>query len=92
MARKDPVAKAAYQKEWLAKKLSEGYGKRLYARRKLHRENAVRFKIAIERALDVLAGEGWEEASMKRADPATLILYEALQEADAAEAQLQQSS
>lgn len=41
------------QQRWLKEAIAGGYGKRLYARRKLHREHAIHFQGTLEEVLSV---------------------------------------
>jgi hypothetical protein len=43
----DPATRKDFQKAWQRKAISDGYGKRLYARRKLHREHKLLFQQAL---------------------------------------------
>lgn len=48
---KDPEKKKKWQKEWNDRRIAEGYGKALYARRKKRFENEKVLRTAIERSL-----------------------------------------
>lgn len=48
-----PYKNYADQQRWLKEAIASGYGKRLYARRKLHREHALHFRATLEEVLSV---------------------------------------
>lgn len=50
------------QRRWLQDAIRDGYGKRLYARRKLWREHSLRFKQTIEETISVLDAPLIEDA------------------------------
>lgn len=80
----DPEKRRESTKAWRTRVIAQGYGKWLYARRKLRFDDAERFQDAIERALNELA----EEPLSAQATPvsnAIAILSEALTEAREAE-------
>lgn len=51
---KNPEQKKAHMREWRKRKIEEGYGKWLYARRKVIYENEAAFHEAIGKAIDLL--------------------------------------
>ena len=57
-----PYADPEDMKRWTKEAMADGYGKRLYARRKLWREHALRFKQTIEETISVLDAPLIEDA------------------------------
>lgn len=85
----DKDEKTLYMQDWRANRIRKGYGKWLYARRKLRFDDADRFREAIEEALALLAGPDWEENRAEGgpayAVGAANVLYTALMQSRAAE-------
>lgn len=71
MPSKDPVKRAKVQKEWMDRNIEAGYGKWLYAKRRLIKEDADEFRAVLEDILQVDTIEA-----------ARLLASEALVEAD----------
>lgn len=53
MPYKDPEQKKEQMRKWRKKSIESGYGKWLYARRKLRFDDAERFKDVLERIIEV---------------------------------------
>lgn len=76
---KDPDKKRELQKQWNEKKMSQGYGRALYARRKKRFENEKILREAIEKALSTLSESVLESARML--DQVEDILVRAIEDA-----------
>lgn len=83
MPYKDPKAKLEAMKKWRQDVMPRGYGKWLYARRKLRFDDAERFRGAIVRALLELGIP--DESYPRPVTNAVRILNEALAESKRAE-------
>lgn len=71
----DREVKLAHMREWRKTKIAQGYGRWLYARRKLRFEDAKRFRAALEAIADVPVGR--EGAVLIMRDIATAAIAEA---------------
>lgn len=80
----DPEKKREVNQAWKKKVMAQGYGKWLYARRKLRFDDAERFRDAIERTLQELASEPLSSQATPVSN-AIAILSDALNESREAE-------
>lgn len=88
MPYKDRERKLERMRQWREEKMGKGYGKWLYARRKLRLDDAERFEHAITRALDEIAKAASSESISLVQDQLQLvreILQDALTESMEAE-------
>lgn len=76
MPRKDPESRRRYMIEYRERKIAEGYGRTLYLRRKVRWENELRYREAMDKAIELLnKGKG---------DEAKLVLFRAIVAAEKA--------
>jgi hypothetical protein len=75
----DPADKKKQMKRWRKEKMGQGYGKWLYARRKLRFENEERFRLVLEHIIHVGESNHFydEEARTEMSYRAKEALYEA---------------
>ena len=82
---KDPAMKTAQMKRWRKKAIEEGYGKWLYARRKLRFDDAERFRKALEKITSADTEDRYGDSAALHMKE---IAAEALRESDKASAEL----
>jgi len=82
----DPEMKKKQMKRWRKHRMREGYGRWLYARRKLRFDNEERFRNALERVLEITKNDNFTEEEIIL--EATYVIETALTAARWAEEEL----
>lgn len=85
MPYKDPERKREQMKVWRKQSIDAGYGKWLYARRKLRFDDAERFRAALEQIAQMPTSELNPDGVQQAADSMKLVAHDALQESQEAE-------